>query len=184
MIAPILIINSAKVDQYPSDTLFAPRTMKLLPTFLSRRPSDKYVIVETGGVSLKRKLTGGDLAADGPCGQPNCELCRAELRGCGHRRAGVVYRGTCNICEQNNITATYYGESGFSGYYRTNVHKKKKLLTGIWKMHLQNIYRFIIQIMKGTQVCSTLQSYKLLVSQCQDSAQKQFLSTIVKQISK
>jgi hypothetical protein len=27
--------------------------------------------VETGGVSLKRKLTGGDLAAGEPCGQPD-----------------------------------------------------------------------------------------------------------------
>ena len=62
--------------------------------------------VETGGVRLKRKLTGGDLAAKEQYGQPNCELCRAGLKGCGHRRAGVVYRGACNICEQNNITAT------------------------------------------------------------------------------
>ena len=43
-IAPILIINFAKIDQNPSDTLFAPRTLKFLPTFLSRRPRDKYVI--------------------------------------------------------------------------------------------------------------------------------------------
>ena len=44
-IAPILIINSAKIDQNPSDTLFAPRTLKFLPTFLSRRPRDKYVML-------------------------------------------------------------------------------------------------------------------------------------------
>ena len=47
-IAPILIINSAKTYQYPSDTLFAPRPMNFLPTFLSRRSSDKYVIWERG----------------------------------------------------------------------------------------------------------------------------------------
>ena len=97
--------------------------------------------VEQGGVSLKRKLTGGDLAAGEQCGQPDCELCRAGLKGCGHRRAGVVYRGTCNICEQNNITATYYGESGFSGYYRTNVHKKE-----IMDMDLENAFAKHLQI--------------------------------------
>ena len=63
--------------------------------------------VEQGRVSLKRKLTGGDLTAGEPCKQPDCELCRSGLKGCCHRRAGVVYRGTCNICEQNNITAPY-----------------------------------------------------------------------------
>ena len=96
--------------------------------------------VEQGGVSLKRKLTGGDLAAGEQCGQPNCELGRAGLKGCGHRRAGVVYRGTCNICEQNNITATYYVESWFSGYYRTNVHKKEIIdrdLENAFAKHLQ-----------------------------------------------
>ena len=36
----------------------------------------------------------------------------------------MVYRGTCNICKENNITATYYGESGFSGYYRTYINKR------------------------------------------------------------
>ena len=79
--------------------------------------------MEQGGVSLKRKLTGGDLAADEPCGQPDCPLCRAGLKGCGHRRAGVVYKGTCNICETRNITAANFGESGFSGFYRSNVHE-------------------------------------------------------------
>ena len=47
-IAPRLIENSAKIDPYPSDTLFAPRTLKFLPTFLSRRPSDRYEIIEGG----------------------------------------------------------------------------------------------------------------------------------------
>ena len=96
--------------------------------------------VEQGGVSLKRKLTGGDLTAGKPCKQPDCELCRSGLQGCCHRRAGVVYKGTCNICEQNNMTATYYGESGFYGYYGTNIHKKEimtKDLENAFAKHLQ-----------------------------------------------
>ena len=69
--------------------------------------------VETGGVSLKRKLTGGDLAAGEPCRQPHCELFRSGLKGCGHMRSGLVYRGSCNICEDNNITAGDHTLLGF-----------------------------------------------------------------------
>ena len=78
----------------------------------------------------------------GPCGQPDCPLCRAGLKGCGHRRAGVVYKGTCNICEAKNITASYFGESGFSGFYRSNVHEREirdKDLENAFAKHL-NIY--------------------------------------------
>ena len=51
-----------------------------------------------------------------------------------------MYKGTCNICKQNNITATYYGESGFSGFYRSNVHKQEILnkdLENAFAKHLQ-----------------------------------------------
>ena len=98
--------------------------------------------VEQGGTSLKRKLTGGDLKGGELCGQPDCLLCKSGVKGGCHRRAGVVYKGTCNICENANIVAAYYGESAFSGYYRTNVHAKeieKRDLENAFAKHL-NIY--------------------------------------------
>ena len=98
--------------------------------------------VEQGGISLKRKLTGGDLKGGELCGQPDCVLCQSGGKGGCHRRAGVVYRGTCNICKKENITAEYYGESAFSGYYRTNTHSReiqKKDLENAFAKHL-NIY--------------------------------------------
>ena len=96
--------------------------------------------VEQGGISLKRKLTGADLKVGEVCGQPDCVLCESGIKGGCNRRAGVVYKGNCKICEDKNITATYYGESGFSGYYRSQVHKKEiidKDLENAFAKHLQ-----------------------------------------------
>ena len=93
--------------------------------------------VESGGTSLKRQLTGRDLSAGDPCGQPGCRL--AEDGGCSHARAGVVYRGSCDLCEDANLAAVYWGESGFSGYYRSQLHVKaieKKDLENAFAKHL------------------------------------------------
>ena len=98
--------------------------------------------MEAGGVSLKRKLTGADLRAGEPCGQPGCRLCASGTEGGCHRRAGVVYTGTCTLCADENITAVYVGESGFSGYYRANVHAgeiRNKDLQNAFAKHL-NIF--------------------------------------------
>ena len=36
----------------------------------------------------------------------------------------MLYKGTCNTCAMQNITAVYYGETGFSAYYRGGQHDK------------------------------------------------------------
>ena len=85
-------------------------------------------LVETGGVNLKRRLTGRDLRAGDPCGQPDCLLCFSDERGGGcHRRANCMYKGSCKKCANANLEASYYGESAFSGYYRTDLHGKSIL---------------------------------------------------------
>ena len=89
--------------------------------------------VESGGTSLKRRLTGRDLSAGEPCGQPGCRL--SEDGGCSHSKAGILYRGSCDLCEQTNISAEYFGESGFSGFYRTQLHVK-----AIEKRDLENAF--------------------------------------------
>ena len=48
------------------------------------------------------KLIGGDLADGEKCGKQDCELCGSGLKGCCHRRAGVVYRG--DAISGNKIT--------------------------------------------------------------------------------
>ena len=68
--------------------------------------------VETGGISLKRKLTGKDLSAGEPCGHPNCMFCLSEERGGGsHSRANCTYKRSCKYCAQMGLEASYYGES-------------------------------------------------------------------------
>ena len=64
------------IPAYPGDKLT--EQLRAVLEEEGRRLQLSIKAVETGGVSLKRKLTGGDLAAGGPCGQPDCELCRTE----------------------------------------------------------------------------------------------------------
>ena len=93
-----------------------------------RRLGLEVKLVETGGVNLKRRLTGRDLRAGDPCGQPDCLPCFSDERGGGcHRRANCVYKGSCKICANSNLEASYYGESAFSVYYRSDLHSKSIL---------------------------------------------------------
>ena len=87
----------------PTDTaFFAPATpggelakqLQMVMEEEGKRLNLKIKTVETGGISLKRKLTGKDLCAGEPCGQPNCMFCLSEEGGGGsHSRANCTYRG-------------------------------------------------------------------------------------------
>lgn len=93
-----------------------------------RRLGLEVKLVETGGINLKRRLTGRDLRAGDPCGQPGCLFCFSDERGGGyHRRANCVYKGSCKKFANSNLEASYFGESGFSGYYRGDLHCKSIL---------------------------------------------------------
>ena len=68
-----------------------------------------------------------DLGAGEPCPQGDCPLCLSEggSGGLQHHRSGAVYKGDCKLCPENEkgeATASYWGESGFSAYYRTLQH--------------------------------------------------------------
>ena len=76
-------------------------------------------IVETGGVSLKNKLVRTDLSG---CLFLDCKLCEDGMRSGSHTRRGCVYQGQCKLCKDEAVTSTYHGESGRSGYYRTDQH--------------------------------------------------------------
>ena len=86
----------------------------------------KVRVVEKSGVSLKQQLVRTDLSAGAPCPQLDCVLCLTnpgEHGGLKHHRSGALYTGTCNICSNNDFTAVYTGESGYSGYVRTGEHR-------------------------------------------------------------
>ena len=92
-----------------------------------RRINIKVRVVETAGTPLRQKLVRTDLAANKPCRQQDCLLC---ITGEGnsstsHHRSGALYKGSCKLCEKNNLRAEYHGETGYSAYTRTQEHAKE-----------------------------------------------------------
>ena len=79
-------------------------------------------IVETCGINLKTLLVKTDLTGC-PIPKPDCLYCESEVRGGSHTRRGAAYQGQCLICRDNNITATYHGETGFSAVKRGQEHR-------------------------------------------------------------
>ena len=95
-------------------------------------------IVETGGVSLRNLLVRSDLTG---CliPSPLCLYCESGAGGGSHTRGGVVYTGQCLACRDNNTTATYHGELGFSAPKRGEEHKRdinKADLSNAFAKHL------------------------------------------------
>ena len=86
-----------------------------------RRIIVKVRVVETAGTSLRQKLVRTDLAANKPCRQQDCLLC---ITGKGnsttsHHRSGALYKGSCKLCEKNDLRLEYHGETGYSVCTRT-----------------------------------------------------------------
>ena len=84
-------------------------------------------MVETAGTSLRQKIVKTDLAANKPCRQQDCLLC---ITGEGnsstsHHRGGALYKGSCNLCEKNNLRAEYHGETEYSAYTRIQEYAKE-----------------------------------------------------------
>ena len=82
-------------------------------------------VIETGGVSLKRKLVSMDLTG---CFYTDCYLCEGGLKGGSHTKSGVVYSGTCTLCSDRGVTARYEGETGRNGYWRSTVFHRKEIM--------------------------------------------------------
>ena len=114
--------------------------------------------VETGGLSIGKQLVRPDLKAGEPCGRPGCVLDKCSGGAGGpHNVPSVVYRGICKLCGEEEITSEYWGESAFSGGFRTGMHeddvKSKKDSNAFYK-HLEifhpevqaNIEHFDIQV--------------------------------------
>ena len=89
----------------------------------SSRLGVKVKVLERGGVPLNVQLFRPE-ARQAQCGAPDCYLDKGQSRGGHHHKAGALYRGTCNLCKQQGISAEYTGETGFSGYTRTLCHQR------------------------------------------------------------
>ena len=78
-------------------------------------------VVESAGTSLNQQLVRTDLAADQPCRQQGCLLCNSGegKRNTSHHRIDVLYRGTCQACDQKGQKAEYIGEAEYSAFTRT-----------------------------------------------------------------
>ena len=83
----------------------------------------KVKVQEGSGLSLKRSVVSSDLAFGQPCPQGDCPLCLTGdgKGGLHHHRSGAVYSGKCKLC--GGDVASYWGESGDSGYCRTHQHR-------------------------------------------------------------
>ena len=68
-------------------------------------------IAETGGPSMKSKLTSTDLSG---CPVPACPLCERGEGGASHTRSGALYKGTCKL----------YNNNGDNGVTRVSQHRK------------------------------------------------------------
>ena len=73
--------------------------------------------VETGGLSIGKRLVRPDMKSVEPCGRPGCVL-DLDSGGAGgpHNVPSNVYRGVCKLCGEVEVTAEYWGESAFSGF--------------------------------------------------------------------
>ena len=89
----------------------------------SARLGLKVKVQEGSGLSLKRSVVSSDLAFGQPCPQGDCPLCLTGdgKGGLHHHRSGAVYSGKCKLC--GGDVASYWGESGDSGYCRTHQHR-------------------------------------------------------------
>ena len=70
----------------------------------------------------------------------DCNLCESGAGGGSHTRRGCVYSGTCKVCEEEGISAKYFGESGRNGYHRMKEHDRDirtKNIKNAFSKHLQ-----------------------------------------------
>ena len=82
--------------------------------------------VETGGVSLAKQLVKANLRSGEPCGRPGCVLDEVSGGAGGpHNVPSVLYKGTCNLCEEVGENAEYWGETGRSACHRCLQHQEE-----------------------------------------------------------
>ena len=56
----------------------------------------------------------------------DCWLCECGVKGASHTRSSAHYGGRCLECDKLGKRASYDGDTGKSGYYRTKQHRKAR----------------------------------------------------------
>ena len=84
----------------------------------------KVLVSEQAGDPIRRVTNFTEPRKEDFCGRSDCYVCLTAdkpTRGKCHQE-GVGYTITCNLCLMGGLKATYWGESGYSGYYRIKNH--------------------------------------------------------------
>ena len=76
-------------------------------------------VVEKSGIKIRNLLPG--LKENNECSRENCFIHSSGGRG-NCNKEGVVYKGTCLLCEREGKESIYIGESCRSGYVRGLQH--------------------------------------------------------------
>ena len=84
----------------------------------------KILVSEKSGIQIGR--VGNFSHPEGPawCSRPDCFVCLSSEKPTNGAcwREGTSYRIECLICQKDGLRSVYFGESGYSGYYRGRFH--------------------------------------------------------------
>ena len=113
----------------------------------------KTNVAERAWRSIKSLMAGLD--KDSTCRRPDCFIYSSGNRG-DCNAEGVVYEGTCTLCADNNVSATYIAETSRSGYVRVRQHMTAIDIPGgrehgafarhTLEQHAQESTRFTVEI--------------------------------------
>ena len=80
-------------------------------------------ITEKPGLAMMAMLMRKKRFRRPTCGRPKCPLISSGS-GCFDTcyQEGIIYTGTCRICEQTNIKSVYIGETSRTLHTRANQH--------------------------------------------------------------
>ena len=123
-------------NSQPITVLFVPRTkggelaskIRKAETELESITGYKVKIVERSGTMIKRIVVKSNPWAGGPCGMPECLVCKHENGGGDCKKRSITYRTRCETCYENgeklgdNKEKIYIGESSRTGRERGAEH--------------------------------------------------------------
>ena len=124
-----LIIDSTATGKLESD-------IKSILSEASRKSNINIKLVVRGGRKISKNAPS-DPFASRLCSRDSCKVCTSVDSKGGCKQASIGYTLSCDPCAQENIEATYQGESSKSAYERGMQHSqgllKKAEDNPIWK---------------------------------------------------
>ena len=128
--------NKLGLSRVPITVLFVPRTkggelasrIRKAETELENVTGYRVKIVERSGTMIKRMVVKSNPWAGGPCGAPECLVCKHENGGGDCKKRSVTYRTRCKTCFESGVKRgeklekVYIGESSRTGRERGAEH--------------------------------------------------------------